>query len=63
MFLWGGIPDKYEVALISLNKLCHPKDRGGLGLRDPKKINNVLEAKICWKWYIYMNEPWENICI
>jgi hypothetical protein len=49
-FLWHGHnPDK-KWALVSWDKVCKPKSLGGLGLRDPGKLNNTMGEKIWWRW-------------
>ena len=47
-FLWGGNHGNHGWALVSWDTVCKPKDQGGLGLRDLKKNNQVLGAKIWW---------------
>ena len=43
------------------DKVFQPKDRGALGLRDPKEISEVLGAKIWCKWCTHTNEPWDKL--
>ena len=35
-FLWGGREAKAKFSLVKWDKICYPKDRGGMGLRDPE---------------------------
>ena len=60
-FLWVGREAKAKSSLVSWEKVCSPKDRGGLGLRDPKIMGGIQGAKIWWRWCTYMQEPWDNI--
>jgi hypothetical protein len=34
-FLWHGPNKEKKIALVSWEKICKPKDQGGLGIRDP----------------------------
>jgi len=45
-FLWHGHQPNNKWALVSWDKTCWPKIQGGLGLRDPGKLNQVMGAKI-----------------
>jgi hypothetical protein len=60
-FLWHGHnPDK-KWALVSWDKVCKPKSLGGLGLRDPGKLNNTMGAKIWWRWLKTPTEIWAKL--
>jgi hypothetical protein len=49
-FLWHGHhPDK-KWALVGWDKLCKPNAMGGIGLRDPGKLNQVMGTKMWWRW-------------
>jgi len=56
--LWGTNNEKPKWALVSWEKVCRPKNLGGLGMRDPETFNKVFNAKIWWKWVTYKEEPW-----
>jgi hypothetical protein len=49
-FLWSGHHSNKKWALVNWDKLCMPKSQGGLGLRDPGKLNQAMGAKIWWRW-------------
>ena len=38
-FLWGGGHDQNKIAWISWEKVCLPKERGGLGIKDVNAFN------------------------
>jgi hypothetical protein len=47
--LWHGHdPGKKKWALVRWEKFCKPKYIGGLGLKDPGKLNNIMGAKLWW---------------
>ena len=49
-FLWQGSQEKRKWALLSWDKLTIPKPKGGLGLRDPYTLNQVMGANLWWRW-------------
>jgi hypothetical protein len=38
-----------------------PKSQGGLGLRDPGKLNQVMGAKIWWRWLKTPTAAWAQM--
>eukprot|EP00253_Pinus_taeda_P001856 PITA_01856 len=58
-FLWGGPKQQKKWALCSWNSLTRPKEKGGLGLRDPWTSNQVLAAKLRWRWLQGGADLWE----
>ena len=59
--MWQGLTKEKKIALVSWDKLCKPKEKGGLGLRDPVIMNKVLSAKIWWRWLKNPKELWARI--
>jgi exonuclease III len=60
-FLWHGHQPNKKWALVSWDKLCMPKSQGGLGLRDPGKLNQVMGAKIWWRWLKEPESTWARL--
>eukprot|EP00253_Pinus_taeda_P028931 PITA_28931 len=49
-FLWGKGKEKKKWALVAWDKICKPKNHGGLGLDDLEILCKVLGGKLCWRW-------------
>jgi hypothetical protein len=60
-FLWHGHQPNKKWALVGWDKICMPKSQGGLGLRDPGKLNQVMGAKIWWRWLKAPATAWASI--
>jgi hypothetical protein len=60
-FLWHGHNPNKKWALVSWDKVCKPKSSGGLGLRDPGKLNSTMGARIWWRWLKTPAEIWEKL--
>eukprot|EP00253_Pinus_taeda_P001855 PITA_01855 len=60
-FLWGGPKQQKKWALCSWKSLTKPKEKGGLGLRDPWTLNQVLAAKLGWRWLQGGPDLWKEI--
>eukprot|EP00253_Pinus_taeda_P004208 PITA_04208 len=60
-FLWGKGEERNKWALVAWDKICKPKNHGGLGLDDPKVLSKVLGAKLWWCWVKYPKAQWASI--
>ena len=60
-FLWGGALDQNKIAWIRWEKVCLPKEEGGLGVKDITAFNVSLLGK--WKWDLFQNqgETWARV--
>ncbi|XP_028193184.1 uncharacterized protein LOC114378756 [Glycine soja] len=60
-FLWGGGSDQKKISWIRWEKVCLPKERGGLGIKDINTFNMDLLGK--WKWHLLQNqgELWAKV--
>lgn len=48
-FLWGNTATNRKWALVKWITVCKPKEKGGIGLRDPAHSNAIMGAKIWWQ--------------
>jgi exonuclease III len=60
-FLWQGHNSNKKWALVGWEKICKPKNCGGLGIRDPGKMNKIMGAKIWWRWLQNPQELWARL--
>jgi len=48
-FLWGGEREGVrKLCWVKWRKVCHPKNKGGLGVKDVRLFN--LRHLVKWKW-------------
>eukprot|EP00253_Pinus_taeda_P010995 PITA_10995 len=59
-FIWGGPKQQRKWALVSWKNLVKRKE-GGLGIRDPEMLNNILGAKLWWRWLQGGKDVWKII--
>ncbi|KAL6582739.1 hypothetical protein OROMI_004817 [Orobanche minor] len=58
-FLWGTNENKRKMHWASWNRLCFPKDEGGLGYRDLNDIIRAAHIKLWWRFRTSSN-IWSN---
>jgi hypothetical protein len=59
-FLWeGGKTDKKKYHLIKWDIVKHPKESGGLGIKDPGLSNLAMGEKILWNLVSGRNDWWK----
>ncbi|KAH7415806.1 hypothetical protein KP509_14G061700 [Ceratopteris richardii] len=59
-FLWGGSANRKKIAKVPWDICCMNKEKGGLGLRCPKKMADILSAKWILR-SIDNNEIWASL--
>eukprot|EP00253_Pinus_taeda_P009857 PITA_09857 len=62
-FLWGSNGLRRKWALVKWTTACLPKKGGGIYLRDPSHNNEVMGARIWWKWLTEPRTPWALLWI
>ena len=50
-----------NLVLIKWEKLCKPKELGGLGLKNLSWKNEALRAKLTWRLFTERNQNWAKI--
>ncbi|QHO14151.1 Putative ribonuclease H protein [Arachis hypogaea] len=60
-FVWGGADLERKPYLLSWDKLCLPKNQGGLDFRPAKVTNNANLMKLAWKLVQNKEELWVKV--
>jgi hypothetical protein len=60
-FLWGGGMDSNKMCWVSWDRICQPKESGGLGIKNLENFNSSLLCK--WKWRCLEDReaPWYEL--
>lgn len=53
-FLWGESEQSKKICRVSWDKICLPKKKGGLGVKNIEMFNLSLLAK--WRWRFCMDQ-------
>ena len=56
-FLWGGGNLERKIHLVNWSTMCTSKEKGGLGVRSPVKLNKSLLGKWNWRLAVEDNPP------
>ncbi|XP_074278176.1 uncharacterized protein LOC141601772 [Silene latifolia] len=57
-FFWDGKVELMRVPLVSWDKVCSPKEEGGLGIKDSSVWNIVALGKLVWWIYYSPDKLW-----
>ncbi|XP_074301049.1 uncharacterized protein LOC141632397 [Silene latifolia] len=57
-FLWDGTINHIRVPPVSWEKICSPKNEGGLGIRDSSVWNTAAIGKLVWWVYFNPDKRW-----
>ncbi|CAL1413056.1 unnamed protein product [Linum trigynum] len=60
-FVWGSSEGKRKVHLISWDKVCKPKNQGGLGLRSARNMNLAYMVKLAWNLFNNEEDLWVKV--
>jgi len=62
-FLCGGVRGGWKVCWVKWRKVCQPRSKGGLGVREVKMVNLSLLAK--WKWRLLQEDQplWKRVLV
>ena len=60
-FLWNDCEESKKLALVKWDKICKPKELGGLGIKNLAWQNAALGAKLVWRLYNERDQKWAKI--
>jgi hypothetical protein len=63
-FLWKGRKDAHGGhCLVAWDRVCMPKDLGGLGILNLRRMNIALRARWLWMSRVEASRPWKEFDI
>jgi len=62
-FLWDWGSENRKIAWVAWDKICQPKDKGGLGVIDIEKFNLALLGKWIWRLKSEERSFWKDILV
>lgn len=60
-FLWGSTVEKRKQHLVAWDRVCLPKEDGGLGIRSAKPMNQALLGKVGWRLIHDRDSLWARV--
>ncbi|CAN1777535.1 Putative ribonuclease H protein At1g65750 [Linum perenne] len=60
-FVWGSTTDARKIPLIAWNRICLPKDQGGLGLKLARELNRAYMTKLAFIFFQKADLLWVKV--
>lgn len=60
-FIWGSSNEHRKCYLVAWEKICQPKEAGGLGFRSLKVLNQAYMLKLAWQITTETDKLWVRI--
>ena len=62
-FPWGGMGEEFKHHLVGWDKVCTPKEKGGLGVRNLTLFNKALLVKWLWRFGLEVHHLWRRVLV
>ncbi|CAN1144455.1 Putative ribonuclease H protein At1g65750 [Linum perenne] len=60
-FVWGSTEEERKVCLVAWDKVCIPKEKGGLGLRLARQLNRAFLTKLAFTFLKEKDKLWVQV--
>jgi hypothetical protein len=60
-FIWGSTTNQRKCHLVSWEKICRPKEEGGLGFKNLRMLNQAYIHKLAWQMVAEPNKLWVQV--
>ncbi|GAU10423.1 hypothetical protein TSUD_421820 [Trifolium subterraneum] len=60
-FIWGSTVNQRKCHLVSWEKICRPKEEGGLGFKNLRMLNQAYIHKLAWQMVAEPNKLWVQV--
>ncbi|CAN1818917.1 Putative ribonuclease H protein At1g65750 [Linum perenne] len=60
-FVWGTTAEERKICLVAWDKVCLPKEIGGLGLRLARQLNRAFLMKLAFTFFQEKDKLWVRV--
>ncbi|CAN1155661.1 Putative ribonuclease H protein At1g65750 [Linum perenne] len=60
-FVWGSTSDERKLCLVAWEKVCSPKEKGGLGLKLARELNRAFLTKLAFIFFKEKDKLWVRV--